>query len=58
MPKQYIFWGVFFVFTLGGLWLWPVVQGQPYPYKNWLWHVLLCVLVGILGYTVFGSAVK
>ena len=51
------FWILMFVVLLFGLWV-DYVPGQVYPYKRGGQAILLFLLLAILGWQVFGSAVK
>jgi hypothetical protein len=57
MPLAIWFWIVMFVWLLFGFWG-DYVAGQPYPYRRAGFHFITFVLLLILGWQVFGSAVK
>jgi hypothetical protein len=57
MPLQIWFW----IFYVGSLVLWLFNEyeaGKPYPFRRSVGIVLFFILLGILGWQVFGSAVK
>jgi hypothetical protein len=57
MPLQYIFWGIYILYALFGFWV-AYEPAQP-RWTRWAGaHLVIMVLIGILGYHVFGSAVK
>jgi hypothetical protein len=57
MPLQYFFWG-FYVAALF-LVVWSHYEaGQPLWYRRAGSHFILWVLVGMLGWRIFGSVVK
>ncbi len=51
------FWGFYVISLVFGLYS-DYVPGQPYPYNHGARSLLFYVLVGILGYAVFGGPVK
>ena len=55
MPKQYIFWILMLLWALFSYW---PTSGQPIQYKTAGRDLLLFVLLGLLGWQVFGQAVK
>jgi hypothetical protein len=57
MPLGILFWAVFILIgCFGGFWLY--YDGQPLWGRRFSGYIVLLILVGILGYRVFGSAVK
>ena len=57
MPLTYLFWGVYiFIGCFVGGWLY--YDGQPLWYRRLSGYFILMILVGIMGYRVFGSPVK
>ena len=57
MPKEVLFWVVYLICLIFGMWA-GYVPGQPYGYRNWGGSLALFVLIGILGWAVFGTPVK
>ena len=57
MPLQYLFWMIYVVACLFGLWL-NYEAGQPLWPRRAGSFVVLWILVGILGYRVFGAVIK
>jgi membrane protein YdbS with pleckstrin-like domain len=57
MPMQYLFWMIYIISILIGFWL-NYEANQPLWYRRAGGFVVLWILVGILGYRVFGSAVR
>lgn len=57
MPRQIAFWITFFVFVI-----WAIYNISTTPKENWLKSVLGLVLIGVMlglvGWQVFGEAVK
>jgi hypothetical protein len=57
MSLQIWFW-IFYVLSLFyGFWT-EYAVGQPYPYPRGFRHLLFYILIGILGWRVFGSPIK
>lgn len=55
MPIAYIFWGIMiFLFLFGGWYFWSTPASRPYAPH----HFVILVLLAILGWQVFGAAVK
>lgn len=57
MEKAYIFWTLMLLWAVGILGMGAV----PEPYRNRVWiggGLLLFILLGLLGWQVFGQAVK
>jgi hypothetical protein len=57
MTLAVLFWVLYIISILASLWL-GYVPGQPYPFQKWGGGLLTFILVGILGFGVFGSPVK
>ena len=57
MPISILFWVLMLFWLMFGLYR-EYIPGQPYPFIRGVGHVLLFVLIGILGWQVFGAAVK
>lgn len=57
MPLNYLFWGIYIFSILLGVW--GYYDGaQPNWYRRFSGYIVLWILVGILGYRIFGAAVK
>lgn len=56
MSLEILFWFLYIICLIFGLWR-EYVPGQPYPFVRGTWNVLLFVLMGILGWQVFGAPV-
>ena len=55
MTKGNIFWVIMIIWFLFGLWTnWPAQGAKPWPLVG---NVVLWVLLGLLGWAVFGGAV-
>lgn len=57
MPVAYIFWGLMFIWLIFGVG-YPWVVAAPNPRIVTGGNLLVFVLFALLGYQVFGSAVK
>jgi len=57
MTRGMLFWVIFIIGTLFGLYV-DYTPGQPYPFKRGMWVVVIFILLGLLGWSVFGPAVK
>ncbi len=57
MTLSVLFWFLMIISLIFGLWR-DYAPGQPYPFRAGVWNVLLFVLLGILGWAVFGAAIK
>ncbi len=51
------FWVLMVISLVFGLWS-GYNPGQPYTFRNWGGSILLFVLLGLLGWAVFGGPVK
>lgn len=56
MPLGVLFWVLYVVSLVAGLW--GSYDGQPLWYKRFSGYVVLWILVGILGWHVFGPVVR
>jgi hypothetical protein len=57
MTLGLLFWVLYIVSLVFGFWS-GYTTGQPFPFKSWGGGFLLFVLVGLLGWAVFGAPVK
>ena len=57
MPLGILFWVIFVISFLFGLWS-NYEAGQPFPVKRAGTYLVLWLLVGMLGWKVFGSVVQ
>ncbi len=57
MPLQILFWMIMLIWLFFGIRA-DYVPGQPYPFYRGVGNVLVFVLFAILGWGVFGAAVK
>lgn len=57
MPLSILFWVLMIIWLLFGLYS-NRIAGQPYPWERGTAHLVMWVLFAILGYAVFGAAVK
>lgn len=57
MQLSVLFWVLMIFWLLFGFWSYRVA-GQPYPWDRGGGHLLEWVLFAILGYQVFGPAIK
>lgn len=57
MPISYLFWGIYIFAILFSLWAY-YEPAQPLWYRRASGVIILWILVGILGYRVFGSAIR
>lgn len=55
MPLSVLFWVIYVIAVFFGAWLNYGQTGWP---RNFGGHFVLWILVGILGYRVFGSVIK
>ena len=56
MPLSYLFWGIYILsIFFGG---WGYYDGTPVGYRRFGGYFVLWVLVGLLGYHVFGAAIR
>lgn len=59
MTLQIWFWLIYAFALIFGLWgLYPLPPSYPYPWRYPAGFILFFVLIGILGWQVFGSPVK
>ena len=56
MPISLLFWMVYIISILFGGW--SYYDGQPTWYRRFSGYFILWLLVGLLGYRVFGSAIR
>lgn len=56
MPLNLLFWTLYIISVVFGAWAY--YDGQPLWYKRFGGYFVLWILVGILGWRVFGSAIK
>jgi len=56
MPLAYFFWGFYVIAIVFNLWV--SYDGQPLWYRRAGHGVILWILVGMLGYRVFGHPVQ
>lgn len=56
MPISMLFWAIYIIAIVFGFWL--SYDGQPTWPRRFGGYVVLWILVGILGWRVFGSAIK
>jgi hypothetical protein len=57
MPLGILFWVIYIISLVFNMWA-SQVPGQPFTYRQWGGSLLFYVLVGILGWKVFGAAVS
>lgn len=57
MPLSIWFWVLYVITVVFGFWIY-YESGQPLWYRRFGGYVVLWILVGMLGYRVFGSAIK
>jgi hypothetical protein len=57
MSLAVLFWVLYIIALFGGLWL-GYTPGQPYPFNRWGGNLLLFVLLGLIGWAVFGGLVN
>jgi hypothetical protein len=57
MPLNYIFWGIYIFCLLFGVWGY-YEPAQPTWYRRAGGYLAIWILVGMLGWRVFGAAVK
>lgn len=57
MPIGILFWVLYVVCLIFGMFI-GYTPGQPYTYRNWGGSLMVFILIGILGWAVFGSVVK
>ena len=57
MPLSYLWWVIYILSLLVGLWGWYEPAPSPW-FRRAGGYIILWVLVGMLGWRVFGSAVK
>ncbi len=57
MPIGLLFWVIYIIAVLFGLWA-NYAPGQPFAIRPFGGYLVLWILVGILGYEVFGAAVR
>ena len=57
MPLSLLFWIIYILTIVGGVWSY-YDSAQPLWYRRFGGYLILWILVGILGYRVFGAAIK
>ena len=57
MSKELLFWILMLIWLFGGFWR-EYEAGKPYPFPRAGIHLLTFVLFALLGWAVFGPAVK
>ena len=57
MPLGILFWVVYVIAVLFGAWS-NYEAGQPFPLKRYGAYFVLWLLVGVLGWSVFGPVVR
>lgn len=57
MPLSILFWVLMVIWLLFGFWSYRI-PGQPYPWERGGAHLLIWVLLAILGWQVFGPAIR
>jgi hypothetical protein len=57
MSLSLLFWIIMLVWLVFGLWR-EYVPGQPYPFARGAGNLLVFVLLGLLGWQVFGPAIR
>jgi hypothetical protein len=57
MPLSYLFWGIYILSIILGFMV-NYEAGQPVWLRRFSGYIVLWVLVGLLGYRVFGPAVR
>ena len=57
MPLSVAFWVLMLLWLVFGMWA-GYAPGQPYTYRNWGPGLLQFILLGLLGWAVFGAAVR
>ncbi len=57
MTKDLLFWILMLLWLVLGAWA-EWTPGQPYPMRRLPGSILLFVLLGLLGWRVFGAAVR
>ena len=57
MSKELLFWILYLFGLIFGLW-YNYTPNQPYPYRAGAWVFLVFILIGLLGWQVFGAAIK
>lgn len=57
MPLGILFWVIYVVSVLLGVWA-NYVPGQPFGFRSFSGYLVLWVLVGMLGWHVFGPVVR
>lgn len=57
MTLQIWFWLFYVLSLIFGFWT-EYIPGQAYPYPRGFRHLLFYILIGILGWHVFGSPIK
>jgi hypothetical protein len=57
MTLQIWFWLFYVLGLVLGFWG-PYIPGQPYPLRIWGGSLLVFILIGVLGWQVFGGPVK
>jgi hypothetical protein len=56
MPRNLLFWGLYLICILFGFWLVGPAD-QPW-YRRTGLHIVLWILIGMLGWQIFGPAVR
>ena len=56
MPLQILFWMIYIIALFFGLWI-NYIPNEPYPLRRPGWVLVMFVLIGLLGWRVFGEAV-
>ena len=56
MPLGILFWVIYVIAILFGFWA-NYTPGQPWPFRQFGSYLVMWVLIGILGWQVFGPVV-
>ncbi len=57
MPLSILFWVLMLLWLVFGMFL-ARIEGQPWTYRNWGGNLLIFILLFLLGWQVFGAAIK
>ena len=59
MDKGVWFWIIYVIFVILGLFFnWPAPPYQPNAFRPFGWSVVVLILIGILGWGIFGPPIR